>query len=285
MNINRFFTEVLGAQLRNPRWSWGATDTVNHRVYLRVWEDFIQSTANGERIWIDSEKEARRPSNGFAERHRHVSMIRGGAEGYGVVCTAADPDTTEARRIVSFDHDFLIRLGNITQEGGYTYAEIRERIPVAELARPQTSNSTLADDLRAITRLKTDTTTKEALVNARIGQGLFRLQVLKAWGNRCAVTGSVTFDAIRASHIKPWRDSSNEERLDPQNGLPLIASLDALFDAGLISFDDTGNLVVPGQLPKADLPIFSVVDRRLQKPLSSATKGYLQYHRLKVFQK
>ena len=59
------------------------------------------------------------------------------------------------------------------------------------------------------------------------------VQVLKIWGNRCCVTGSTTLDAIRASHIKPWRRSSNQERLDPYNGLPLVATLDALFDAGM----------------------------------------------------
>lgn len=39
MSINRFFTHVLGAQLKNPRWSWGAGDTSTNRIYLRVWDD------------------------------------------------------------------------------------------------------------------------------------------------------------------------------------------------------------------------------------------------------
>jgi hypothetical protein len=77
MKINCFFTDTLGAQLKNSRWSWGATDPLNHRVYLRVWRNDIQETASGERIRIARDKSSRL-SNGFAERHRHVDLIRDG---------------------------------------------------------------------------------------------------------------------------------------------------------------------------------------------------------------
>lgn len=284
MNINRFFTDTLGAQLKNPRWSWGATDPLNYRVYLRVWQDGIQETPSGERIQIARDK-PRRQSNGFAERHAHVGLIRDGAEGFGVVCTAVDPDTTDARQIASFDSQFLIRFGRITKEGGNTYAEIVERVPVDEVAQQKTAESTLTEDLRAINRQKIDTTTKEALVNARVGQGLFRSRVLTMWENCCAVTGSKTKDAIRASHIKPWRNSSNEERLDPNNGLPLIGSLDALFDAGLISFDVGGTMLVSPRLSRTERSIFSVDDRRLLKSPTNATADFLAYHRDNILRK
>lgn len=251
MNINRFFTDTLGAHLKNPRWSWGATDPLNHRVYLRVWQDGIQKTSSGERIHIVRD-EPRRKSNGFAERQAHVELIRGGAEGFGVVCTVVDPDTTEARKIAFFDDQLLIRLGRVTKEGGDTYAEIVERVPVDEVARQKTAESTLTEDLSAIIRRKIDKTTK---------------------------------DAIRASHIKPWRDSSNEERLDPHNGLPLIASLDALFDSGLISFDERGTLLVSPKLSATERSIFSVDDRRLMKSPAKPMAEFLAYHRTEVLRK
>ena len=102
----------------------------------------------------------------------------------------------------------------------------------------------LAEDIKVLVKKKIDITTKDALISARVGQGMFRSQVLQLWNNRCCVTGSTTIDAIRASHIKPWRNSTDEERLNPYNGLPLVASLDALFDAGLISFESSGALIV-----------------------------------------
>ncbi len=49
---------------------------------------------------------------------------------------------------------------------------------------------------------------------------------------------------LNASHIQPWRDSSNEQRLDGENGLLLTPTVDHLFDKGFISFESTGQLIV-----------------------------------------
>jgi putative restriction endonuclease len=114
---------------------------------------------------------------------------------------------------------------------------------VEKVARRKTAGSTLVPDIKSIISARVDATTKEILVNARLGQGAFRAHVLAYWGMQCCVTGTRTLDAVRASHIKPWRDSNNEERLDSNNGLPLVATLDALFDAGLITFSPDGKLL------------------------------------------
>jgi hypothetical protein len=49
---------------------------------------------------------------------------------------------------------------------------------------------------------------------------------------------------LRASHCKPRRDSSNEERLNGENVLPLTPTMDHLFDHGFISYDVSGLLIV-----------------------------------------
>ena len=49
---------------------------------------------------------------------------------------------------------------------------------------------------------------------------------------------------LRASHCKPWRDASNEERLDGDNGLLLTPTIDHLFDRGFISFESNGRLLI-----------------------------------------
>lgn len=86
-------------------------------------------------------------------------------------------------------------------------------------------------------------TTKMALVDARLGQGKFRDQLLLVWAGKCAVTKCAQKAVLRASHIKPWRDSSNVERLDRYNGLLLSPNLDAAFDCGLVSFADSGEIL------------------------------------------
>ena len=280
MGINRFFAEILGAKRRNPVWSWGATDPMTNRVFLCVWKDQIEAALDGERIFV-ARDEPRRASPGFAERHKHLDYIRNGADGFGVVCTAIDPNTMESKKIDTFDENTLLQLGTFTQENGQTYAHIDARVPVKEL----TLDNPRTEDVLIIARKKIDSTIKAALVNARVGQGKFRSEVLELWDNCCAVTGSVTIDAIRASHIKPWRHSTTEERLNPNNGLPLVASFDALFDAGLISFASSGVMIVSSVLSESERKIFGLNSQSLTKAAPQKTALYLAYHRDCVLKK
>src|SRR6266446_4257896 len=142
--------------------------------------------------------------------------------------------------------------------------------------------SELVKDLSEIGQQRNvDPTTKKALVDARLGQGKFRAKVLQSWDNCCSVTGSMIQAAIRASHIKPWRESSNAERLDPDNGLPLIASLDALFDTGLISFDSSGKLISASTVSTTERDIFGIGETSLRKKPTAKMAGYLAHHRAK----
>lgn len=128
-------------------------------------------------------------------------------------------------------------------------------------------------------------TQQVAQIIARRGQGQFREQVLAKWNNRCCVTGSTTIAAIRASHIKPWRDCDNKERLDPDNGLPLLATLDALFDAGLITFDTNGKMLISTQLNDNEREILGVDSCKLLQTPNAKTAAFLECHREIVFQK
>lgn len=40
---------------------------------------------------------------------------------------------------------------------------------------------------------------------------------------------------LLAGHIKPWKDSTPSERLDPRNGLAACPAHDVAFDTGLIT--------------------------------------------------
>lgn len=281
MNINNFYTLVLGANLRNSRWSWGAHDPLTDRLYLRVWEDQIVERDGQEHVLVQRERPGYR-SPGKAERDRHLEMLQSGTATYAVVCAAKNPSKDRDRNIRSFDGSELLRLGSVTADGDEKFARILGRVPVTALTRPRTGASTLTEDVIALSRKKGEPTTKEALVSARVGQGAFRTAVLAAWGDRCAVTGVRTLDAVRASHIKPWRDSTDDERLDPANGLPLMATLDALFDAGLISFEDTGAMLISPLLDEAERGLLGLTGLALSAAPSPATASYLAHHRGKV---
>lgn len=105
-------------------------------------------------------------------------------------------------------------------------------------------DATAADLQEIINRSDVSATTREALVQARVGQGKFRSDVGSFWGKGevCALTGIDVPELLIASHIKPWRDSSDQERLDPCNGLLLAAHVDRAFDKYLLGFrEDRGD--------------------------------------------
>jgi putative restriction endonuclease len=86
-------------------------------------------------------------------------------------------------------------------------------------------------------------TTREAVVLARRGQGLFKQRVMQI-ERACRITGVTRVEHLRASHCKPWRDATNEERLDGENGLLLTPNADHLFDRGFIGFEDNGDVLI-----------------------------------------
>ncbi|MEX1013860.1 MAG: HNH endonuclease [Candidatus Paceibacterota bacterium] len=122
-------------------------------------------------------------------------------------------------------------------------------------------------------------TDKVALVKSRIGQGAFREHLLSYWKG-CAVTGYKTPTMLIASHIKPWRDSSNQERLDKFNGLLLTPNLDKAFDSGFISFDGNGRILISDVLESPNILGF---ENGMKIKFEKSHQQYLEYHRDEVF--
>jgi predicted restriction endonuclease len=126
-------------------------------------------------------------------------------------------------------------------------------------------------------------TEAEAVRLSRIGQGRFRDSLLACWFNKCSVTGSKATRVLRASHLKPWKDSTNAERLDPYNGLLLIPNLDAALDVGLITFDDDGKIRLSSQLCSEDAASLGVLSTMKISPVGKRHLKYLRYHRQNKF--
>lgn len=127
-------------------------------------------------------------------------------------------------------------------------------------------------------------TEREAVIQSRIGQGKFRAKLISYW-HSCAVTGCQSIELLRASHIKPWRDANNDERLDLHNGLLLIPNLDAAFDTGLISFTDDGRIIISGLLSEEDRQKLNIsTDMRITN-ISGRHCEYLEYHRNNILKK
>ncbi len=121
-------------------------------------------------------------------------------------------------------------------------------------------------------------TERRALIKSRIGQGVYRDGLLRLWGG-CAVTDYRRPSMLLASHIKPWRDCTNAERLDPYNGLLLQPTIDRLFDKGLVSFDRDGKLIRADQLTVDELESLGIDPNGKLRLLRDVTSQYLTYHR------
>lgn len=126
-------------------------------------------------------------------------------------------------------------------------------------------------------------TTADRTQKVRVGQQKFREGVIKLWEGRCAVTGVSDQRLLIASHIKSWRLSNDRERIDPHNGLLLEAGLDRLFDEGLITFADTGTVMISLQLSAADRDALGLSpDLQIQR-IPPKCLSYLQFHRRNTF--
>lgn len=124
-------------------------------------------------------------------------------------------------------------------------------------------------------------TDKEALIKIRIGQGIFKKKLLND-SKECKICKLTKQDLLIASHIKPWKDSNNIERLDKNNGFLLCPTHDALFDKGYITFDDEGQIILSSQMKKDEYKILNIEDT-VKININNENKKYLKWHRENIF--
>jgi putative restriction endonuclease len=127
-------------------------------------------------------------------------------------------------------------------------------------------------------------TFREQLVKSRRGQGVFRSNVLLREA-RCRVTGVSEPRHLRASHIKPWRTSTDAERLDGANGLLLSPHIDHLFDQGFLTFTADQRILVVPEVERHLVDAWGL-DLRVQVgEFTRPQSAFLDYHFEHVFKK
>lgn len=126
-------------------------------------------------------------------------------------------------------------------------------------------------------------TDRLAIVLARRGQGLFKTRVMRI-EHACRITGVTREEHLRASHCKPWRDATNEERLDGENGLLLTPSIDHLFDRGFIAFEDNGQVIVSPVAHRDSLLRMGIKPEHppMVGSFSTGQRRFLEFHRENV---
>jgi hypothetical protein len=157
----------------------------------------------------------------------------------------------------------------------------------AELAKslPNQAAEAYAEEIAKIEDSPPTTTEALAIVKQRRGQELFRKALMDYWGGACAVTGIAVPELLRASHAKPWSEcASDEERLNVFNGFLLCAHLDALFDRGLMTFNEKGGAVVSASIAPCTREALNLTEGMKLRWLAAEHGAFLQWHRENVFQ-
>lgn len=199
----------------------------------------------------------------------------------------ANGNGNQALYLTEVSQDFAqVLAGLIGPEGQLLITKSRDVAPHAN------TQMVLGDDLdvwerRLEEQVQSDTsvreTDREAIVRARCGQGIFKQRVSQI-ERRCRITGVENLTHLIASHCKPWRDSSNDERLNGENGLLLTPSIDHLFDRGFIGFENSGELIVSPVAHRPSLQRMGIETERLIN-VGSFTEGqkhFLEFHRNSV---
>lgn len=125
-------------------------------------------------------------------------------------------------------------------------------------------------------------TGKYQLVLSRVGQGQYRKN-LEQLEVGCRITGITDSRFLTASHVKPWAQSNDFEKLDGNNGLLLSPHIDRLFDRGYISFEGSGTLMLSPSLPQEVVSAWSLFKGEEARPLTSKQAAYMDYHRKVIF--
>jgi hypothetical protein len=123
-------------------------------------------------------------------------------------------------------------------------------------------------------------TTKSQLVKSRRGQGIFKSNV-RLNEKACRITGITNIKHLIASHIKPWSESSDTEKLNGCNGLLLAPHVDHLFNNGMIGFSDAGDLIISPKLDKNILSSWKIDEVLNVGKFNEEQKEFLKYHRHK----
>jgi predicted restriction endonuclease len=157
------------------------------------------------------------------------------------------------------------------------HADPAVKVHLVVLAEEGEATAALLDDMQRLRQVPNDTE-RDALTRARLGQGLFRQRVAER-EPACRVTGLACQEFLVASHIKPWRDCDNRERLSGANGLLLSPHVDKLFDRHWISFDSGGELICEHEAAREALHCWGIEGANLIRPFSREQESFLEAHR------
>jgi hypothetical protein len=197
-------------------------------------------------------------------------------------------DGLQSVYLAEVGEQFAMRLLGLIGAEASTAREVAESFTVRGATMVDAESTVQEWERRIEVQIRQDRTLaetdKHALILARRGQGKFRSAV-QLVERACRVTGVERAEHLIASHCKPWRDATHDERLNGENGLLLTPTIDHLFDRGFISFGDNGQLLISPVAHQLSLARMGIpLDRKFNVgAFSTGQKQFLEFHRENVF--
>ena len=125
-------------------------------------------------------------------------------------------------------------------------------------------------------------TEAELKIKIRLGRQKFREGLLPLWDYKCVLCEIELPALLRASYSKPWKDSTDFERVNPYNGVLLCCNHDALYKDGFIAFDGQGRLHISSQISEEDYDKYSV-HSKIKIARTEENKPYFKWHKRNLF--
>lgn len=143
------------------------------------------------------------------------------------------------------------------------------------------------DVLKGTEHLKGEYRVRE--VKTRVNQNVFRQIVIANYSSKCAVSGIDIPDLLVASHIIPW-SKSEEERLNPENGICLSPLYDKAYDKGYIGINEKFEILLSKELKRKSKQEYHekyfarIAGSKIMLPKKYyPKKDFLQFHLDKIF--
>lgn len=167
--------------------------------------------------------------------------------------------------------DFIYELIPLKQLDTYPYSN----------KLPEDTVKEMEDMASEVNSLPLSSTEKDQMIRARIGQGKFKRDLLKQ-SDKCRLCSVSDQRFLIGSHIKPWSkcEEKPNERIDPFNGFLLCPNHDSLFDKGLISFNDSGEIIISPSVDTLTRMLLNIRDTDVIT-LDEKHLPYLKWHRVR----
>ncbi len=149
---------------------------------------------------------------------------------------------------------------------------------IGKTSKSKINKGGIVSQRRRIGYKRPNETERKGLVASRVGQGYYRQQILEKWKGICPVTKSDIKQVLISSHIVPWSESNDYERLDVENGILLSPNIDSLFDKHLISFEDNGSIIISPKINNLNRESLGI-DLSIKITISEGMRKYLKRHR------